>query len=59
MKLPHSIRSATEAAFRPSRRRAPPRRVLPLDPTVGHCERACMQIEDPVVRERCLRSCGY
>ena len=33
--------------------------VNPQNVFAGHCEQICSRIIDPVLRERCLRTCGY
>lgn len=60
MKLPHPRWLSTGDELSPAipgpRRRG---RVTPLDVFIRHCESNCLRLEDPVLRERCLRSCGY
>ncbi len=56
MKLPSKLPTIQRPVDRSA---APSGRVLPQSAFSGHCEQICVRIADPVLRERCLRSCGY
>jgi hypothetical protein len=62
MKLPSKTPTARpKPANRPPSgiRPATSHQVTPQNVFAGHCEQICSRILDPVLRERCLRTCGY